>query len=361
MRKALQLWLVFGVLCPWIVTAQEANSGLDLRETLSGQFAASNVLTEAPRSGAPASVGFRSVSYPTWKISSNWTATGVWQFTTRPYFYEDFSTAGYGANGDLLQASLNYSRVSDKGSILIRAGQLQTVFGSFPLFYDDMDNALVDLPIEYGYYGAPVSLYGIDGAQMDGTRGKWDGRVQFANSSPANPRSLFARDQYGNWAGGGGYTIRQGLRVGVSAYRGPYLNRQSWYFPWGEESPSKLPAHALGLDGRWAYGHWTVQGEWQGFVLPYTVIPTYREKAGYGELKRVLSPRWYVAARNGNSRSKASGNVECIEAAAGFRPGRLELIKISYELEHYSTGSVRNENTLGIQFVTSFDVAKALH
>ena len=36
MRKALQLWLVFGVLCPWIVTAQEANSGLDLRETLSG-------------------------------------------------------------------------------------------------------------------------------------------------------------------------------------------------------------------------------------------------------------------------------------------------------------------------------------
>jgi hypothetical protein len=360
MRKALQLWLVFGVLCPGILTAQEANSGLDLRETLSGQFAASNVFTEAPRSGALVGVGFRSVSYPTWKISSNWTATGVWQLTTRPYFYEDFSTAGYGANGNLLQASLNYSRVSQQGSILIRAGQLQTVFGSFPLFYDDMENALVDLPIEYGYYGAPVSLYGIDGAQMDGTRGKWDGRVQFANSSPANPRSLFARDQYGNWAGGGGYTIRQGLRVGVSAYRGPYLNRSSWYFPWGEESPSKLPAHALGLDGRWACGHWTVQGEFQGFVFPYTVIPTYREKAGYAEFKRVLSPRWYVAARNGNSRSKASGNVECIEAAAGFRPGRLELIKISYELEHYSTGTVRNENTLAIQFVTSFDVAKAL-
>lgn len=359
MRKALQLWLVFGVVCPQILIAQEANSGVDLRATLSGMFAASNVLTEAPRSGAPATAGFRSVIYPTWKIDGNWTVTGAWQFSTRPYFYEDFSTAGYGANGSLLQASLNYSRISEKGSILIRAGQLETVFGAFPLFYDDMDNALLDLPIEYGYYGSPVSLYGIAGAQIDATRGKWDGRAQFANSSPANPRSLFGHGQYGNWAGGGGYTIRQGLRVGVSGYRGPYLYRQSWYFPWGEESPSKLPASALGVDGRWAYGHWTVQGEWQGFVFPYTVIPTYREKAGYAELKKVLNPRWYVAARDGESRSKASGNAQCFEGAAGFRPGRFELVKVSYELEHYSTGTVRNENTFAIQFVTSFHVAKA--
>jgi len=180
MRRALQLWSVFGLLCPWILAAQEANSGFDLRATLSGQFAASNVLTKAPRSGAPATAGFRSVMYPTWKINGNWTATGVWQFATRPYFYEDFSTAGYGANGNLLQASLNYSRISDQGSLLIRAGQLQTVFGSFPLFYDDSENALVDLPIDYGYYGSPVSLYGIAGAQIDGTRAKWDGlRIGF--------------------------------------------------------------------------------------------------------------------------------------------------------------------------------------
>jgi hypothetical protein len=120
-----------------------------------------------------------------------------------------------------------------------------------------------------------------------------------------------------------------------------------------------LPARALGLDGRWAYDHWTVQGEWQGFVFPYTVIPTYREKAGYAELKKVLSPRWYVAARDGESRSKASGDMQSFEGAAGFRPGRLELVKVSYELEHYSTGTVRNENTFAIQFVTSLHVAKA--
>jgi hypothetical protein len=46
---------------------------------------------------------------------------------------------------------------------------------------------------------------------IDANRGKFDGRAQFANSSPAHPRCIFDHDQYGNWAGGGGYTIRQGL------------------------------------------------------------------------------------------------------------------------------------------------------
>ena len=110
---------------------------------------------------------------------------------------------------------------------------------------------------------------------------RFDGRIQFANSSPANPRSIFANDQYGNWAGGGGFTIRQGLRVGVSGYRGPYLDRKyAYYFP-GEANPSKLPAHAIGLDGNWAHGHTTAFVEVQRFVMPYTVIPDFRESAGY--------------------------------------------------------------------------------
>jgi hypothetical protein len=359
MTKALLFWLVSGVLWTGNLAAQEANSGLDLRATLTGQFAASNVYTEKPRSGAPVGVGFRSVIYPTWKLSGNWTVTGAWQLATRPFFYEDFSTKGYGANGNLLVASLNYARISGKGSILIRAGQLTTAFGAFLLRYDDADNPLIDLPIEYGYYGAPISNLSVAGAQIDATRDRWDGRVQFANSSPANPRSLFARDQYGNWAGGAGFTIRQGFRVGVSGYRGPYLDRQSPYFWYGEVNPSKLPARALGLEASWAYGHWSVQGEVQSFVLPYTVIPTYREQAGFVELKRVLGPRWYVAAREGYSHANTSGDVQSFEGAAGFRPGRFQLIKISYEQEHYTMGTYRNENTLGIQFVTTLHRAVA--
>lgn len=367
MGRARIAWLVcalFGALLGPVfgngfLAAQEANSGLDLRATLSGQFAASNVYEEAPRSGEPVGAGFRSVFYPTWVISKNWNVTGAWQLYSRPYFFQDFSDSGEGVNGNILQASLNYSRISEKGSVMFRAGQLSTAFGSFLLRYDDAENALVDLPIQYGYYDSPVSTLSIAGAQVDATRGKWDGRVQFANSSPANPRSLFAHDQYGNWAGGGGYTIRQGFRVGVSAYRGPYLNRGDEYFPLGTASPSTLPARGLGADANWARGHWSLLGELQQFAMPLTAAPNIRQLAGYGEFKRVLNPRWYVAARVGASSANAYGGVECYEAAAGFRPNRLQLIKVEYEMEHYSVGTVHNENTLAIQYVTTLHTAFA--
>ena len=208
--------------------------------------------------------------------------------------------------------------------------------------YDDSENPLVDLPMEYGYCYTPVSNLSVAGAQIDATRGKWDGRLQFANSSPANPRSLFQHDQYGNWAGGAGYTIHQGFRIGVSAYYGPYLDRQYAYFFPGETNPSTLPAQGLGLDVSWARGHWIVQGELQHFVLPYKAIPTFREQAGHVELKRTLSPRWYIATRDGYTSGNESGQAQCLETAAAFRPNRFQLIKFDYEYEHYSIDAYRN-------------------
>jgi hypothetical protein len=346
-------FIILGVLGAQSLGAQEASSGLDLRATVTAQAAASSELTHEPRFGAPIAVGARSVLYPTWKISTNWFVTGALQVATRPYFFGDFSTVGYGAKGMVLQSTLNYSRVSNNGSLLLRAGEMPTAFGSFILRYDDADNALVDLPIPYGYYYSPVSILAVAGAQIDATRGKWDGRAQFANSSPANPRSLFAHDQYGNWAGGAGYTIRQGFRVGVSAYRGPYLDRQYQYFFPGEANPNTSPARALGVDANWARSHTSVQGEWQKFVMPYSAIPTFRESAGYVEVKQVVSPRWYVAVRSGFSSANASGKHQALETAAGFRPNRFQLIKLGYEYEHYSIGDLRNENTLAIQLITT--------
>jgi hypothetical protein len=80
-------------------------------------------------------------------------------------------------------------------------------------------------------------------------------------------------------------------------------------------------------------------------VLPYTVIPTFREQAGYAELKRVLNPRWCVAGCVGYTSANASGKVQSYEGAAGFRPNRFQLIKIDYELQHYSVGPYFNART----------------
>jgi hypothetical protein len=354
MRHAVLLGVIF-LGSAAAIHAQEAESGIGLRATLTTQALASNELTEAPRSGAPIVAGGRAMVYPTIKFNRNLYVTAALQAVTRPYYFDDLSTTGYGAYGRVLQATLNYSRVSQRGSVLLRAGQMSSAFGSFLLRYDDLDNPLVGLPPGYGYYYAPVALLGVAGAQVDVTRGRVDGRLQFASSSPANPRSIFAGDQYGNWAGGGGYTIRQGLRVGVSGYRGPYLDRHYAFFTPGEANPNTLPAHAMGIDADWARGHTHVWAELQRFVMPYTAIPTFRESTAYADLKHVLGPRWFVAGRYGYTSTSATGIAHSIETAVAFRPNRLQLVKAGYQEQLHSSPTQPDDHRFAIQLITSFD------
>jgi len=340
------IWLPFSALL-----AQEANSGIELSATVTGQAVYANQLRESPRSGSPVVAGFRSMLYPTWKISKHWVISGAIDVNSRPYFEQDFSTQGYGVETHVIQANIGYSNVWKRGSVVVRAGQLSSAFGAFLLRYDDAVNPLLNMPMQYGYYSA-VTTAGLTGAQVDATLGKWDGRVQLVNSSPADPRSIVENGQYPNWAGGVGYTIRQGLRVGVSAYRGPYLYRQSPYFFPGESSQRDLPATAVGADVEWARGHWNMYGEWQRFELNYHVIPTFREDAGYFEAKRVLHPRWYIAARAGYAHGSYKSGGETYEASVGFRPDSFQLIKVGYSVQRNSdVGDFYR--ILGVQLVTS--------
>jgi hypothetical protein len=332
--------------------AQEASSGIDLQATITGQAAYDHQLTESPRDGSPVVAGFRSMLYPTWKMGKHWIISGAIDVNSRPYFESDFSTQGYGVKVYIIQANIGYSNVWKNRSVVVRAGQLSSAFGAFLLRYDDAENPLLNMPMEYGYYYAGVTTAGLAGAQVDVTQGKWDGRIQLVNSSPADPRSIFGNGQYANWAGGVGYTIRQGLRVGISSYRGPYLYREYPYFFPGESSPRDLPATALGADVEWARGHWNMYGEWQYFEFNYHAIPTFREDAAYFEAKRVLHPRWYVAGRAGYLHGTYRSGGETYEASIGFRPNAHQLIKLGYSLERE-----RDEGTfyrmLGVQVVTT--------
>jgi hypothetical protein len=333
-----------------LIRGQEAISGVDLKATIGTEAIAADALTEFPRNGSGISGGFRAVLYPTWKLDEHWILSGALQFNSRPYFPEEFSTQGNGLNGRILQLNLGYSKLWKHGSAAIRAGQLSSAFGAFLLRYDDAENALLTMPMQYGYYSR-VTTAGLAGAQADATLGKWDGRIQFVNSSPANPRSIFASDQYGNWAGGGGYTVKQGLRIGLSAYRGPYLNRQSrFYFP-GESRPRDLPATAGGVDVEWAQGHWNLYGEWQRFEMNYHAIPTFRQDAGYLEARRVLHPRWFVAARAGYLHGSFQTGGETYETSVGFRPNAFQLLKVGFSVEHPNSPGLL-DRTFGIQLVT---------
>ncbi len=334
--------------------AQEASSGFELRGTVSAAATYAHALEEEPRSGAPIAGGFRAVLYPTWKLSEHWAVSGAIQTHSRPYFPEEFSTQGYGVKADILQANLSYSRFWKDNSVVVRVGEMSSAFGSFLLRYDDADNALIGMPMAYGYYYKGVSSLGLTGAQVDVTHHKLDMRAQFVNSSPANRRSIFDRDQYGNWAGGVGYTIRQGFRVGVSAYRGPYLDRHYRFFFPGEAKPRDLPATAFGVDVQWGRGPWNVYGEWQRFQMDYRLIPTFRQDIGYAEARRVLHPRWYIAGRAGYLRAGAFPGREAYEFVGGFRPNRHQLLKIGYQRQHGAQIYGSEANTYSAQLVTSF-------
>jgi len=334
--------------------AQEAGSGVELSGTVSVEAVDSHQLNQAPRDGTDVAGGFRAVFYPVWKISEHWAVSGAVQVYSRPYFYDQFSTQGYGVKSDILQANLSYSQVFQGGSVVIRAGELSSAFGSFLLRYDDAVNPLIDRPLTYGYYYEGVSTLSLAGAEADVTLGKLDGRVQLVNSSAFNRRSIFDRDQYGNWAGGAGYTIRQGFRVGASMYRGPYLDRQyPYYFP-GEAPPNQLPATAVGVDGSFGHGPWNLYGEWQRFQMDYHVIPNFIEQAGYVEARRTLRPRWYIAGRAGYLRPSEGSPHQVYEIAAGYRPNRFELVKVGYEVKQGPAIRGSLGNTLAIQFVTTF-------
>ncbi len=340
-------------ICLPVARAQEAASGFEVRTTLSEEGVYSHELTEPPRSGDPVAGGFRAVFYPVWKWNEHWTVEGAVQVYSRPYFWEQFSTQGYGVKTDVLQAHLNYSRFWKKGSLVVRAGMLSSAFGSFLLRYDDGVNPLIGMPMTYGYYSG-VSPLGLAGAQVDATVGKVDFRSQFVTSSVVNRRSIFDHDQYGNWAGGAGYTILQGFRVGASAFRGPYLDRQSPFFFPGEANPKDLPGSGIGVDLSWARGGWNVYGEWQRLQMDYRLIPTFSEHAAYGEIRRVLHPRWYVAARLGYLRASAFPGYQSYETAVGFRPNAHQLVKMDYEIEQGPTIRGTLNNTFAVQLVTQF-------
>jgi hypothetical protein len=336
-----------------IANAQEASSGFELRTTVSESTFYSDQLTEQPRGGDPVSGGFRAMLYPTWKLSSHWAISGAVQVHSRPYFEEEYETQGYGVRADTLQANLSYSNFWEHASIVVRAGELSSAFGSFLQRYDDSVNPLIGIPSAYGYYYKPVAFGGLAGAEVDATAGKFDMRAQLVNSSPANRRSIFDHDQYGNWAGGVGYTIRQGFRIGASTYYGPYLDRQYPYFFPGEANPNQLPAYAYGLDVQWGKGPWNAWGELQHFTMEYHAIPTFTQHTGYAELRRVLNPRWYVAARLGYLRSAYAGS-ESYEVAAGFRPNTHQLLKFSYQIQHGLAYPGTEGNVAAIELVTFF-------
>ena len=335
--------------------AQTELRGFEMPMTVSGAAFASHQLSERPDADSNRAAGMRMIAYPTLRISENWFFSGAVQIQSRPYFFEQFAEQGSGFEVDTLQAYLGYERLWGKGHVTVRVGQLSSAFGSFSLRYDDAVNPLIDLPTGYGYYyNSPVTTLALSGAQVDFGSGRFDARAQFTSSSPANRRGILDDGQYGSWAGGFGYTPVQGLRIGASAYRGPYLHDDHPRNRPGEVHSRLTPATGVGIDVQFARGHWYFNGEINHFQKAYTVTPTFKRSTTWGEVKYVPHPRWYLAGRvnyNRTYRGPRSRRRKAYEFAVGYRQSRNRLIKIGYQAVHGPRTRGALDNVLAVQYV----------
>jgi hypothetical protein len=350
--------ILFAAAC----AAQEAEVGVSVPVTVSGQILQTDRGLPDGSGRSSVTPGFRTVIYPSLKLGSHWFGYGAIQFNSTPYFYEQVGDYRLQreVRASVLQAYIGYSRIAKGKGITIKAGQLTSAFGSFALRYDDAQNWLIDLPVNYGYYYQPVAVTGLPGAEVDVSLGKLDARVQLTNSAPANPRKLWQSDQYPVWTVGAGFTPRQELRIGFSAYRGPYLDRNHRFFFRGEAAPRELPATAAGIDVQFARGRWNVNGELQRFQFPYIAIPYFFNTSGYAEAKFRAGPRWYLAGRAGRrSRTANLGVDDSFEAVAGFHLKPRHLLKAGYQIQRGPFTRGVRDNVIGVQYVFTFDALQA--
>lgn len=383
--------------------AQEASSGIALPLTVTaGALYTHRLQVDGPSS--PIAAGFHAVLYPSLKLSSHWFVYSSLHLHSTPFYYYEAYEPEHEVKFQVVQAFVGYTRTHKTSSVVVKAGQLASAFGSFPMHYDDADNPLLDQPPSYSAYlklrpdqlpcsgddiiygnqysgstnfhcggssasrdgVTPVTLYGLPAIELDVSTHKLDTRFQLTNSSPANPQNLLSGSQHAQWTVGAGYTLLQGLRVGASAFRGPFLERAvASFLPAGQNIRS-FQATGAGLDLQWARGRWSVNGECQWFRFSYPNFLSSPESTfAYGEAKAVLTARAYIAARVGFQRNSHltdltertsetfAPNRQSYELAMGYRPNRWQLLKFGWEWLSTSEISGTRNQVFGVQLVTS--------
>jgi hypothetical protein len=404
-----RLILAVALLLPLGAWSQEANSGISVPVTISGNARVSRNSGESNESGG----GFRVLLSPSLRLGSHWFAYSV--FGAQSSSYLTYSTGfdkDQAVRSTLIQAYIGYKADIHSASLLLKAGRLASAFGLYPLEYDDSKSPFIEPPplytanlllrpdqlpcnltdvVRQSYDGeiqfhcggsnserygmVPVTLYGIPGAEAQLSWNRLDARLQLTNSSPANPQSLLSRSQSAQWTAGAGYSAREALHVGMSGFRGPYLDHVLGPLLPAGKRLADFSAAGIGVDAQWSGGPWSLEGEWQRFrfgVPGFIASPS--DQGAYVQVKRIVSPRVFAAIRGsvqqpggatdaaGRAASQIDARQETGEFVLGYRINRLQLLKTGFSYNNRNNWSLGNkywppEHRFGLEFqlVTSLD------
>ena len=296
----------------------------------------------------------------------------------------------------------------------ILGGRIPPVFGGFARRDYGEVNALIGLPLAYGYsttmrpepppsrrelvlnrgggwavrYPRATAETGPQGLPLvsarrwdTGVSAQWDGSkvqagVAVTVGTLASPRT--EDDNGGKQISGRvGVTPSASVNVGVSASSGEYLadaGRSTDYgtVGWLPE-PARSTTHrqqALGLDAEYSLGHVVVRGEVVGsrWDVPFLNGDPTLQLDALGssiETRVALTPRWSVAARGdrlGFSRVTATDGVvrswdapvRRVEGAVGYLVRRNVRLKASYQYNWRSGGRERTIGMAGAQLLYWF-------
>jgi hypothetical protein len=410
--------VLFALLWSCNLPGQEASYGISVPITISGDGLYEHGAPAHDGQESSFTGGARAVVSPTLRLGAHWFLYSAIEVYSSSYFaYDRPGGEGPPVGADALQAFVGYTAKAGELSLLIKGGQLSSAFGLFPVEYDDAKTPFVNPPamyisnlplradqlacgvadlvfqpyggeVEYNCGGSrsdsyglvPVTLYGLPAIESDLSWRRVDARLQITNSSPVNPQGFASGSQAAQWTAGGGYTLPAGLHLGVSGFRGPYLDRDLMpLLPVGR-TMRDFPASGVGVDAEWSHGPWSTEGEWQHFRfdLPGFVISP-SENAAYAQLKRILSPRAFVAARvtaqrfgriqdaSGAAAKQYQAPQYLDELTLGYRLNRQQLLKLGFNWTNFSSWAAdywawpaSHGYGMQLQLVTSFTaVSKA--
>jgi len=277
-----------------------------------------------------------------------------------------------GESGTEWYTELAGVRFTQSEGLVIDAGKIQPVIGTFAARRYSTRNPLIGMPDGY-----PLQ-YPL-GVQASGARGRFDYRAAVVSLPTYHEGYTPDPTPAPRPALGAGFTPTIGARIGASATWGPYLNQDLAPTLLAGRSWRNYSERIFAADAQLSRGYLELRGELarSSYQVPEgeTGIRTVRGLTYYTEAKYTLTPRLFAAGRferNDYPYIQPLSDVDWIanptnmydaEAGIGFRVTSRTLVKASVRSDRWDVPAemrsfLGNGTALALQMSQAFDVIR---